>query len=336
MPDSLLASWVARIDNVLAQILTPGEPVALVNFPNHGNAGDDALWLGAHAALRRLGCAVVYECTPPSFSHQALAGAHPEGPVLLNGGGNFGDLFAPQQQLREHLLAELRDRRLIQLPQSIHFRDDRNFERVRRLVAAHGNFTLLLREQPSFEIASRFQCPRLLCPDLALSLGALSRPVAASQPLLWLQRHRGSPEYRDPGPVPAAVEPVEWLASLPDDEASWDDQLSSCLALNRQLTAQLAMDPESAETQWSTLAATFKPLATAWMDRGLRLLSRGEVVVTERLHGHLLCVQLGIPHVVLDNAYGKCRATWDTWTSAHPLAHWADSAAEAYEIARSL
>ncbi|WP_276524270.1 polysaccharide pyruvyl transferase family protein, partial [Enterobacter hormaechei] len=41
------------------------------------------------------------------------------------------------------------------------------------------------------------------------------------------------------------------------------------------------------------------------VERGLRLLSRGERIVTDRLHGHILSLLLGIPHVVLDNDYGK-------------------------------
>ena len=41
------------------------------------------------------------------------------------------------------------------------------------------------------------------------------------------------------------------------------------------------------------------------IDRGLRLLSRARYVITDRLHVHILCTLLDIPHCVLDNRYGK-------------------------------
>jgi pyruvyl transferase EpsO len=70
------------------------------------------------------------------------------------------------------------------------------------------------------------------------------------------------------------------------------------------------------------------------MLRGLRLLSAGHVVVTERLHGHVLCLLAGIPHVVLDNSYGKVRAFVEAWTAGHPLVRWADDSVSAAGAAR--
>ena len=70
-----------------------------------------------------------------AFSPLALREAIGDGPVLLNGGGNFGDLYAGQQQLRERVLAECRSNPVVQLSQSIHFEDPTNLDRVRQLVA---------------------------------------------------------------------------------------------------------------------------------------------------------------------------------------------------------
>ena len=38
------------------------------------------------------------------------------------------------------------------------------------------------------------------------------------------------------------------------------------------------------------------------------------MVVTDRLHGHVLCTLLDIPHVLLDNADHKLSAYHNTWT----------------------
>jgi pyruvyl transferase EpsO len=70
--------------------------------------------------------------------------------------------------------------------------------------------------------------------------------------------------------------------------------------------------------------------------RGCRLLSRGRIVVTDRLHAHILCTLLGIPHIVLDNNCGKLSGFIRCWTAEHPLCHLADSVEEATRIATSL
>jgi len=59
----------------------------------------------------------------------------------------------------------------------------------------------------------------------------------------------------------------------------------------------------------------YNQIAEARLNRGLRLLSRYRRVVSDRLHGHILSTLLGIPHVVIDNNYGKIRSFVDAWST---------------------
>ena len=54
-------------------------------------------------------------------------------------------------------------------------------------------------------------------------------------------------------------------------------------------------------------------------DRGVRLLSRGHRIATDRLHAHILSLMLGIPHYAADNLTGKVHAFIDCWTGSSPL-----------------
>ena len=58
--------------------------------------------------------------------------------------------------------------------------------------------------------------------------------------------------------------------------------------------------------------------------------------MTDKLHGHLLAALLGIPHVVLDNSYGKVSGTLEAWTAGLPGVHRADGPGEAMAAARDL
>jgi pyruvyl transferase EpsO len=77
-------------------------------------------------------------------------------------------------------------------------------------------------------------------------------------------------------------------------------------------------------------------LARERVDRGCAILSSGKVAITDRLHGHILCLLLSIPHVVLDNSYRKVSSFYETWTEASDLAHWAETPDEAVKLAGEL
>jgi pyruvyl transferase EpsO len=72
--------------------------------------------------------------------------------------------------------------------------------------------------------------------------------------------------------------------------------------------------------------------------RGCRFLARGRVVITNRLHAHLLCTIMGLPHVVCDTSNGKVFAYRDTWThdresTGQPIVRFANTPAEAVDMA---
>jgi pyruvyl transferase EpsO len=344
-PDSALLRCLAdRVDAGLREVLGGARDVALVNFPNHSNPGDSAIWLGARAALRRLRVRVRYQCAWCTYSPEALRRALPHGPVLLNGGGNFGDLYRGQQGLRERLLTELTDRPIVQLPQSIHFRKQENLDRMRHLVAEHGRVTVIAREQRSEALArEHFDADVRLLPDTALALRPIRpAPMPSSEPvddMLWLHRLSKDPEYVDHGfdldEFGLSSREVEWIRPQPAEPA-WTPTGRAVRAANGWLLARARSDQRWARHAWRPLGATFVPLGEGFVRRGLAIMATGRVLVTDKLHGHLLALLAGIPHVVLDNSYGKVSGTYQAWTHPSGLARWADSGAEAQQLVREL
>jgi pyruvyl transferase EpsO len=339
-PDaSLIRGWSDEIDRTLAALVPRGQRVALVNFPNHRNAGDPALWLGALAALARIGARVVYRASWAAYDETALRRALGSGTVLIQGGGNFGDLYpARQQATRERILVELADLRTVQLPQSIHFEDPANRERVRRACEDHGDLTLLVRDRASLEWAQDLvDVPSRLCPDLSMALGPLPRPRPPSVDVVWLRRR--DPEARQDGsaapPTGMSVRVTDWLAELADEpRPGRADQLAGWV--NGRMLQWHQRGSRLSRRAWRVDAATYERLARLWVARGLHLLADGRVVVTDRLHGHLLALLMGIPNVVLDNRIGKVGAYLDTWSSAASLTHPAGDRTEALALARDL
>jgi pyruvyl transferase EpsO len=292
-----IARQRAALTDLYRRHIRPGQPYALLDFPDHANVGDSAIWLGEIALLGHVGAGdPAYVSRWDDFDEAAFRAACPTGPILIHGGGNLGDIWSHHQHFREDLLTRFRDRTIVQLPQSIHFRDPANRMRFARIARAHPDFHLYVRDQPSLMLAGRhLDCPVTLAPDSAFGLGALARPVAPNHPLLLLLRTDSERAARDDGPlleVPGVIA-RDWLEEPPVTQH----------------------DP--------TARAQLR------VERGLRLLSRGERIVTDRLHGHILSLLLGIPHVVLDNDYGKVGAYLAAWTRDDPCVAQAASAMEA-------
>jgi len=55
------------------------------------------------------------------------------------------------------------------------------------------------------------------------------------------------------------------------------------------------------------------------MHYGVYQFKQHKLVITNRLHGHILCVLMGIPHVVIPNSYHKITSFYETWTHQVPF-----------------
>ncbi len=273
-----------RLRQLFRAHLGQGSPYALVDFPDHPNVGDSAIWLGELAVLREVtGRDPSYVSTWHDFDYRVFADACPGGVLLIHGGGNLGDLWPHHQQFRERLLTTFKNRKIVQLPQSIFFKSDKAAARFSSVATKHPDFSLYVRDTVSQAFAaSRLGLRAELSPDTAMMLD-LHRQGEATVPLLALLRTDCEGAALADAHLGGATI-VDWLTNDEDVPTG-----SSARARERQARTRLA--------------------------RGVALLSQGERLITDRLHGHLLALLMGIPHVFHDNSYGKLSAYAASWTA---------------------
>lgn len=325
----LVRSLQATIDDCIAACLPAGGQVAHVGFPNHWNTGDPAIWLGTQAALTRRGCKVAYQCAWQDYDRELMSRQIGSSPILIAGGGNLGDLWPNHQLFRERILADFPENPVIQMPQSICFEHEKNLDRFRAACARHPRFHILIRERRSLALAEQsLDVPASLCPDMAFGLGILDRPEVAREDVLWLLRSDKESQATVSRDAPGNRVRRDWLELGSEDAAA----VEAAAELNGRIQALLnavRATPARATMLLSELGEAYEALAWLRVDRGLRLLSRGRVIATDRLHGHILGLCLGIPQVVLDNSYHKVGSTFATWTASSEITRWADSLEQA-------
>lgn len=106
---------------ILDSLIGEHHSVSLFDIPTHENVGDNMIWEGELAYLRKLGKRVSYETDVFRHSNSTFDKLAHGTPILLHGGGNFGDIWPIFQDFRESVVRSYPDRRIIQLPQTVYF-----------------------------------------------------------------------------------------------------------------------------------------------------------------------------------------------------------------------
>ncbi len=319
--DPVTTNLISRMQGTIDDVLKPliGElnsPLVLLDYPNHPNVGDSAIWLGECIFVEKCGIKNnIYMCDTETYTRKALSEVLGNGTILLHGGGNFGDLWTKHQIFRERIVQEFPDNKIIQLPQSVCFKDHENLTRARGILQKHNNLTILVRDKPSLDIVTtELGLDARLCPDMAFCLGANEVVQTPSVPCVWLTRSDKEASLTAPRTNKEGVWVYEWLR----DEVT-DLTKSEIIFRHQYMT-------ETEESKRAKIAENMSRLyvhiARERVMRGCQVLARGRTVITERLHGHILCLLMGIPHFIIDTKYGKTRNYVATWGYESPLLEW--------------
>jgi pyruvyl transferase EpsO len=308
----LIATLQEKIHACLKDCVAAHEPLAILDFPDIRNCGDSAIWLGEMAYLsERHGKRPAYVSRIDDFSAEELERVMPTGPIFIHGGGNFGDLWGAHQDFREAVMERFPERRIIQFPQSIHYKSRQRIDRSARAIARHGNVLLLVRDEESLQFAQKnFDCEVRLCPDMAFAIG----PVSATSPefpvLAMLRADQEKAGEHDLTAYPGL--PVEdWI-----NESTQRVRLAKALGA---ASALLALKPGERRLGFLDAAAHNR------FRRGIRQISRGRAIVTDRLHVHICSLLTGRPHAVLENSYGKIRRFMAAFSGGTDLSYRAAS-----------
>ncbi|KAK7094751.1 uncharacterized protein [Littorina saxatilis] len=302
--------------NLLGDLLAGKKYAVLFGWASFENKGDPAISIGEAVLLEKLDVRLIFyvnvqRCGVNETKHaMALAKRYPphEVAVLMSGGGNmFG--YNAENVCRRRAIESFPEYQLVIFSQSMYMRSSKaNVEALVKLYCCKPKLTILLRDRKSLYIARRLftNGTRLaLAPDMAFHNGPIARFAPPYYDVLWL--------YRGDGEKPLYSSDSQSLFP------SW-------VSYSRE--------------EWMSMpslrgAKTFSTALNVLL-HGYDILQRGRVVITERLHGHILCVLLDIPHVLLDNHDLKLSSYHNTWTRGLSNCRLADNAEDAVRMAVGL
>lgn len=281
------AAGFARLTNGI-------EEVVFADFPDYSNVGDSAIALGQAAFAKQQGIHLRAVFTAYSLRDAAIPQLRST--VMVNGGGSLGGLYGFHNQHR-YRLAELlpSDCCLIQAPQSVHFPSEDDRAEFLRRFAVRANLRVGVRDSASHRLIES-DVSSVLMPDAVHMLGR----IAAGEPTagrVVLARSDG--ESQD-------------LSLRPSGAVDWVGRDTPYMRLTRTLNEQSHQIPggRALDAPWPR---RWVGRAERRFERGVRLIAQAETVVTDRLHGMLIALQMGRAVLAVDNSNGKLSAYAETW-----------------------
>ena len=326
----LIEALQIKARTVLDPLIPVGASLALLDYPNNSNVGDSLIWLGEMAYLKSRDASLAYLCDIKNYNPARLTETLGEDSIiLLHGGGNFGTLWPEEHQFRLRVLHDFPGRKIIQFSQSIFFDDPDLLEETVRAIQTHGSFTLLVRDEKSLEFAAKhFPCEVILCPDMAFFIGPIysaDNPVV-DRFILSRTDHEKSANWLDDLSLiqhGLSVETQDWL------RAGWDERFL-CRIERHTKWLRKVFDPYN-----RSLGIIWNQLAICRFGRGRRLLERGRVVISDRLHVHILALLLDKPHALIDNSNRKISGLHQAWTTPYQGVIFAKNLCDAFAVADS-
>ncbi|XP_059139082.1 uncharacterized protein LOC131927392 [Physella acuta] len=280
--------------NLLHDIIGQARHVMLMEIATYENKGDPAITAGEVMLLRKMNKRIVYycethKCKKPEEIEVALNISRKyevrDLVILMQGGGNLVG-YPGMDSIRESVLNHFPKHKHILFSQSIwiHNGSNESLASCVNIYSNRSNFYMFIRDKQSLQIAQNYfhGVKIILAPDMAFGLGMRPRLMPPYYDIVWLRRtDEESSKYQLPVfPTNVSVLVSDWRSDWKSNRGQRDMETSFIIAQN-----------------------------------GLEFLQRGRIVVTDRLHGHILSTLMNIPHVMIDNPpYLKLSSFDKTWT----------------------
>jgi pyruvyl transferase EpsO len=298
--DHLMRQLITQHDFLLD--LIGNKNFIFVDMPVYGNIGDLLIMQGTFKFFENN--RIKPRLIAPIFAFD-LDWIKPDDVVVFQGGGNFGDLYAGMQPLREKVAREKPDNRIIVLPQTIHFSSPEAMEKSAAIFRQHPDVHICVRDEHSYELAKEFTQNVYLTPDMAHHLYPIkSRPAIPHATLLL---SRTDDEKSDKASLHHSFSTItDWPKLVGKREKNFRLFYLAMRAFYRSGMGILG----------NKIFAWLWPIyAQTLIQDAVNLFGRHEYIDTDRLHGHILACLMSKPHTVLDNSYGKNSRYSQLWTA---------------------
>lgn len=275
-----------------------------LDVPAYLNVGDMLIAMGAFEVLKQIPYRCVYRST---YFNEELGTLPDDCIILMQGGGNFGDLYPGANWYRMQIAQRYPNNKIIILPVTTTYVDEAKIEEESMILSRHPNLHICARDKQSFDFLKKgFSNSFIhLVPDCAFGLGlVLPQKNTSSGQCLYIKRKDSE------------------IASEIENNTStkivdWDDILQELhfplVLFGYKVTRKIRkLFPCSLAKKLNDLYLIKVEYSFLLKKIPIYFL-RFDRISTTRMHGFILAYMLGIPSDWEDTKYGKISAYVKTW-----------------------
>lgn len=274
--------------------------IFIVGIPEHGNIGDQAIFISMLQFLRKnyvdydihkiyfsrilenLRCLIKY------VSHEDM--------FVLMGGGNMGNEYLDEEEVRRIVIKYFPLNRIIIFPQTLDFSNKRESEESARIFEKHRDLHIFSREKVSYQKMQEIYSSNniYIVPDIVLYLNKIPfmEEMVRNDILLCIRNDRESS-------ITIETE-------------------SELINLSRKYAEKIRYT----DTVMSYLPDIFnEEVVSKVVYRKLIEFRKASVVITDRLHGMIFSAICATPCLVLENYNHKVSSFYYTWFQKIPYIH---------------
>lgn len=260
----------------------------IIGSPNHGNLGDQAIIVAEEKFLKDNypDYKIIDIDISEYYKHIKFLKRYinQSEVIFLHGGGNFGNQYLFDENIRRNVIESFPNNKLILFPQTIYFTDDdhgkRELEKSKDIYGKHKNLTLVARENISYELMKKHFSNNkvLLTPDIVLYLNETNECIKREGALFCMRSDIESKFCNDE---------KEKILNLLSKE--YKNVIITDTVVSRNI---------SKEERKSVLQSKFDEFRSS------------ELVVTDRIHGMVFAAITGTPCIALSNYNQKVKGTY--------------------------
>lgn len=300
MNDAMKNAWYQHLNelkfmhNSIAESM-PRNKIAYIDIPLHYNTGDLLIYLGTEEFFKINKIDIEYRALQNGADFKKLNECDT---IIVHGGGNFGDVYQCHHDNRMKLLLKLKNKKIIFMPQSVHFEKKSNLDNTKEIMDSFHNVTMYVRDNHSFEVAKNLLENVIMMPDMAHSL----------HPLVTIDELRNI-RNKSLNLIRVDIEKVEQKRAINKKSFDWWDLVDG----NDNLLKGAIKRAQKINYLGPKLVKLWNVQATSNVTKATAFVDSYDCVYTDRLHGFILGWLLGKETISYDNVYGKIERYKEAW-----------------------
>lgn len=313
----VLNNKIDALQHIIESVILPeitGDYV-LLDIPYYTNIGDTLIWEGTKSFLEKVPYKCIYSSDMHFFIEQKL---EEDVVILLQGGGNFGDIYREHTNFRKRIINLYPNNKIIILPQSVYYEDQANMIEDIAFYSAYSNVIICARDRYSYDFLSQnFNNKVLLAPDLAFfinldnfSIRSLRKKSERGEKVLFLKRIDS--EYivnQDYNSIPYNAEIHDWptyeRTIFKLKVVDFICRICKLISYNGDISRRNQIEDYKRDRYYRK----------CYVQLGIDFISKYDVIYTTRLHVLILSILLGKKVLIYDNQTGKIANFYSSWLS---------------------